>query len=571
MNNETTLVPSEIKKTRLDLKESSGSSVATQVFVTKIVSPDGSLAVRSPGNTTLTIAQTSSTTVLASKPGEKLVLQSALVLPPTETAGVFITDVTSTGVVGKKIFTPDGKVLLSCSSDTDVVRVHVGSEGIAGTYTPSVVVNGVNAVMAETSTKRWFEGYADITIGFGDTLVGASTVFGVSNTVTVTRAAEGPQITSLVWGSYPGSQTSLKMGDQIGFTVYSDNTASTVTITGGIATNTTVVNAINGVATGTLTVGSGSGPLSVSVSARNDFGTKGNTITSPTLLLDQVAPSFGTATVSYPAGQGALGIGDSGSVACTVTNADSVAYSSPSLLISAGYQATKSVTNPATGVTLSGTNYHMVATKLSNGAVTTKDVLVKVTTVAPTAAITIVSSGRLVSSPSGIDYEVRITPDQTLSAAPSLTASAGAWQGSWTLVGSYWSRLLRVVDAVPRGAATFSALSMSGLSLLSGSTISSGAAYVVGGMSSRTLTFAAFSRVAALGAAVLDQTKTSASIVGGNTLTRQGSNAVVANGFYIANADGTYNANGSYIGLSDTGLVGANTSGTLQVTFAEVA
>ena len=114
-------------------------------------------------------------------------------------------------------------------------------------------------------------------------------------------------------------------------------------------------------------------------------------------------------------------------------------------------------------------------------------------------------------------------------------------------------------------------MSLPGLSGLTGSTITSGESYTVGGMSSRTLTFAAFSRVTVLGCAVGDQTKTSASIVGGNTLDRYTSAAVVANGYYIANSDGSYNANGAYLGLSDSSLAGANTSGSLQATFAEVA
>lgn len=74
-----------------------------------------------------------------------------------------------------------------------------------------------------------------------------------------------------------------------------------------------------------------------------------------------------------------------------------------------------------------------------------------------------------------------------------------------------------------------------------------------------------------MGCAVGDQAKTTASIVGGNTLARYASDGVFPNGFYIANADGSYNPNGSYLGLSDSALAGANTSGTLQASFAEVA
>lgn len=134
-----------------------------------------------------------------------------------------------------------------------------------------------------------------------------------------------------------------------------------------------------------------------------------------------------------------------------------------------------------------------------------------------------------------------------------------------------WRRSLRISDAVPRGAATFSDLSMNGLSNLAGDSITSGADYIVGGLSTRTLTFPAFSRTVAIGASVGDASKTSATIVGGNTLARQTTSAVVANGYYIADSTGGANPTGSYLALSDTALAGANTTGTLQVSFEEAA
>ena len=54
-------------------------------------------------------------------------------------------------------------------------------------------------------------------------------------------------------------------------------------------------------------------------------------------------------------------------------------------------------------------------------------------------------------------------------------------------------------------------------------------------------------------------------------LARQTNNAVVANSYYIANADGSYNAQGEYLGLSDTAFAGSNTTGSLVVVFGEVA
>lgn len=119
--------------------------------------------------------------------------------------------------------------------------------------------------------------------------------------------------------------------------------------------------------------------------------------------------------------------------------------------------------------------------------------LVKIATTAPTASIT--SPARLTSSPGGTNHEIRIYPSQALLTAPVLNAPVGAWQGAWVSSGSYWSRFLRVNDADPKGSHTFNGLVISGLAGVAGSAITSGSGYVLGGMSLRTVTFPAFSRV----------------------------------------------------------------------------
>ncbi len=160
---------------------------------------------------------------------------------------------------------------------------------------------------------------------------------------------------------------------------------------------------------------------------------------------------------------------------------------------------------------------------------------------------------------------------QELSALPQLNASLGAWQGGWTLSGSVWRRTLRITDDVPRGTGVFSGLLVTGLTGLDGATITSGSLYTVGGMTARTITFPAFSRVAPLGAPVALAAKTSAQISGGAVLTRYDDAGVRSNGYYIANAAGAHDPNGAYLGLSDAAFAGANTTGGLTAEFSEVA
>lgn len=484
------------------------------------------------------------------------------------TTGAFVLDVTNTSVVGAKVY--ETSALVSCSVDTAAVRVWVGCEGDASAYTPTMTVNGVAATLTESATKRWFTGYADIVLPeTGPNTVTARASTGSSGVATITKLAGGPEIQNVTFGAYPGTQTALKNGDVISVTITADSSATEVFVTGGSVVSGGPFAVTAGVATGTVTIGVATGSQTFTVAARNSFGTFGGTFTTPALNLSQTYPSFGAMTVTYPNGQGALGTDEAASVVCTVTNADEVTYTATGLSVPAGYAATKIVTNTSAGYVATGVNYTITAVNSANNATASFSGLVKIATTVPTAYIT--SPVRLVSSPSGQDSEIRIYPTQALLSAPSLDAQLGVWQGSWVNNGSYWSRMLRISDAYAKGAATFSNLSLTGLSGIAGSTITSGASYILGGMSSRTLTFAAFARVTALGCAVGDQTKTSASIVGGNTLSRYSNANVVANGYYIANADGSYNANGAYLGLSDSSLAGANTSGTLQATFAEAA
>lgn len=492
-------------------------------------------------------------------------------------AAIFITNVTASGIVGSFTYepsTPPNQVMESCSTDSLNVRVHVVSSGPVESYSPTVTVNGVPAIMSETSTKRWFSGYADITLVPGANVVTAEADGGSVDTATITVLGSGPAVQSVVFGAYPGSQTELKAGDVISFTITTDMDATNVTINaGGAAQSAVTVPVTAGVATGNITISSASGAQTVTVKAQNSFGTYGADFPSSALTLNQTYPTFSAVVVAYNGGKQALEAGESSLLTCTVSNSTSVSYSSPHLSFGSPstYSVTKSFTNTFSGYFGSGSNITITATRAANGAVASTAGLAKIATVAATGAISITPSGRLTSSAAGIDYTVRITPSQQLSSAPSLNASHGAWQGAWTASGSDWIRTLRITDAVARGTGTFTDMVLTNLSLLTDSVITSGQNYTVGGFSSRAVTFPAFSRVAPIGVNVADQTKTTAQLVGGASMTRYTDNAIHADGYYIANSDGTYNPTGSYLGLSDSVFAGSNTSGTLQASIQEVA
>lgn len=487
---------------------------------------------------------------------------------------VFILDVSpfSSGIVSGKTYVDGGPELLSCTSDTTTVNVLVGCEGGPNKYEPTVTVNGQPVTLSESTTKRWFTGFATVTLTAGQTnTLSAVSDAGTTDTADVVVVGAGPAITAITFGAYPGSQTELKSGDTIFITVSTEASATSVTVLAQGATTGTVLAASGGTATGTITISNATGAQVVSAKARNSFGTFGNEFASAALQLNQTYPAFSSLTVTYPASQQAINDGETATVACSITNADSISYTSSSLTITSPstYAINKTVTNSVTGY-VNSVNYNISATRAANNATSTTSTSVRIATVAPAATLSQVPSGRMVSSPAGTDYEIRITPSQVVNAAPSLTASHGVWQGSWTNMGGYWKRALRVNDAVARGSGSFSNLTLTGTSGIQGTVISGGSAYTVGGFSSRTVTFPAFSRVAPLGVTIADVTKMSAT-VGATNLTRYTDNSVHSNGFYPANSDGTYNATGTYVGLSDSTFAGSNTTGTLQATVQEAA
>lgn len=493
---------------------------------------------------------------------------------PPGAKALFITDITpiSGGVIGDKVYTPDGKEILSCASDKDNVIVSIACEGGHDEYTPTITVDGIPVTITETSTKRWFTGSVNITIESGVNTITAESSTGTVTTVDVTRVGVGPAILSIVIGSYPGVQTEVKQGDLVPVTITTEPDAEEITILSSTTCNATTIPVVGGVANGNITISTGSGSLTFTAKARNSFGTFGEIFTSPFITINQTYPSFSSFVVTYPVGQLAIKDTESATVSCTVSNFDTISYSGTGLSVDdQNYAVTKTITSTSAAYVVTGTNYTITATRAANNATATGSTLVKLATAPPTASISIAGTPtRLVSSPAGIDYEIRVTPSQQLSSAPTLVSSAGVWQGSWTLNGSYWKRNLRISDADSRGIKSFSGLTLSSLSLVPGSVINAGDSYTVGGLSARVLTFSAFSRVAPIGAAVAIESKTSSSIVGGNVLVRYQSNAFQSNGYYIANVDGSYNPTGSYLGISNTDFSSSNTTGTLQLNFEEV-
>lgn len=507
---------------------------------------------------------------------------------------VYITDIvpTSAGIVGQKTYDPNtipaNAVLTEASSDNANVRVKIFAEGGNAFYSPTVTVNGVQATLTKiaSDSSRVYTGQADIVVGSGATTIDVESSTGATASAVVHLAGAGPVVGALSIGALPGSQTEVKSGDvvQVSGVVPNDATYVEVIAGGAASALSSLVLGATGSAgsgnrtfSGSFTVSGLSGAQTIQARARNALGTYGTTVTSSnSVTLNQTVPTIGTITIAYPASQSALKGTEAATVSSVVTNADTVAYTSSANLSVASastYAAAKTVSRVSGTYVVGVNNYTITATKASNGATASRSAAISIADIAPTAAISIAGSpARLISSPAGQSYTVTITANQSLLSAPSLTAASGTWTGSWSGSGTTWTRTLVITDAATKGSFNFSGLSLPNLAGVTGNTISSGSAYVVGGFTRRTLTLAAFEQQVAIGTSVTNIAKVNAKYAGaGSNLTYQASTDDLFQGFTITDVFGLFSATGGYLFITDQAYAGANTSGTLMVEVEEVA
>lgn len=514
--------------------------------------------------------------------------------------GVFFTNIapTTSGIVGEKEYVPGtvpaNRVITDGTTDTPNVTVTLIAEGTGSFYSPTITLDsqpalpGLPAVVAlseDPSDKRFFTGSYNLTgITADDYTITATSSTGAVGVIEIHRAGAGPNVASVTIGALPGSQTEVKSGDVVQVSGIVPNAATYVeVIAGGAASalSAQTLGANDSAApgyknfSGTFTVGSGTGSQTIQARARNVLGTFGaNAVSTNSVVLNQTYPTIGARTITYPVGQSALKGAESASVSATVTNADTVSYTANNLSVDSPstYAPTKTVTRTGGGYIIGTNNYTITATKASNNATSTASSAISIADTAPTASISIVGNPpRLQATTAGNDYTVRITPNQTLNAAPTLTASSGTWQGSWVNNAGVWSRVLRINDSSPKGAQTFSNLQLTNLANVVGTTITSGGTYAVGGFPTRTITFPAFARYAPIGTSVTDISKVTASYTGATTLTRYSDTGDHFQGFTIVDSDGNYSPTGNHLFISDAAFAGSNTTGTLQLDVTEAA
>lgn len=474
----------------------------------------------------------------------------------TYTPALFIQGVQSSGILSDFVWVVEDKQLASASTDSSEVTITVLAEAASNEIQPVVTINGVQASVQETATLRWFSGTATISLILGHNTITATSASGSTTSVDILRVGGGPSVLGVTIVSPESPRTHYKAGDQISIEITVEEEASHILIDSyGASGNSYLVPATNGSITTNFICSASVGSAPIRVSAKNSFGTYGDKFTSVNVPIDQLAPSI-SLFIAYPSGQYAVAENQELEISFTGGNYTGLSWIIPqefSVQTESIYKCISQITGNRT--------FSVTATKVSNGTTSMSSLGVKIVNQPPTLFIAIDGSPTtLRRATSGTAYTLRIVSDQQLM---SLQIAGTSMSPSTDRV--TWTGTIRIYDTTPIGNFTLTADATGS----AGHTTTQDRTFTVGGFSSRTITWPAFSRVAPLGLAVFDQSKVSVSL-GMKVLTRQSDAVDRPNGFFVADANGAYNPNGSYIALSDVAFAASNTTGTLQGTVQEI-
>lgn len=407
-----------------------------------------------------------------------------------------------------------------------------------------------------------------------------------------------PEILTLQFtGSYPGSQTELKEDDTINVVGTTDYPATHIEVLDYEAGQAVLID-LGGKYTNfnvTVTIAD-RGDVSVFRPARcrayNVAGEHGssrdtNTGGGSTELVhlvrcNNLAPSFTDNGTTFPIGQTAFKGAETGSQDTTVSDYDTLVYSSPHGDFSIGspttYLQDKPIqcTNPG-DYNDSVTNFRIVATRAANAVVSTFNKVIEVADVAP--IITMVQPmARLQSGgndgTSAPNHVITASSDQNLVAAPDVVlgvVGGGTWQGGGFAGGpKNWTRSLQVHDddVKSSGAWTLSVpvANNAGLNATIAGT------QVNGGFVARSVTFAPYSQTAFINVQPGDYSKIQADIFTATNQsavrhTPQGDTADAVDEYTIL----VMGVSPATVFWNDLAAANGNSTGTAQLTDLEEA
>lgn len=478
-----------------------------------------------------------------------------------QSGGVFISSISSDGIISDVEWFVVDRHIKRASTDTDSVTVTAIIDGYSGSYMPTAKICGIDAVISETSSLRTFIATATIPVSIGDNDIVVDASNGGSSSAIVTRMPPGPSVISVSFAAPASPSTHYKAGDTLLLQVKTDELATSISVLAKGASSSLVVHeVVAGIASFSVTISSVATSDRIYCIARNSFGTVGEEFSSELVPISQESPSV-SVSIAYPGGQFGAKTGDIVTVSTTASNFSDFKFTfDPGLSGTDVFEPTKLVSVLST----EGSDYdsvHAVALLEKNGTSFATSAQVLIANVPAVLAISISTNpSRLTRSPLGTSYTLIVESSQ-----PLMSLSVAGVTMNPSANRKYWTGTVKIYDSTPIGGYSITANSVGA----AGHPGSSTGTFQVGGFSSRSIVWPAFSRVAPLGLQVSDQSRVSCSI-GTKVLTRYTDAADRSNGFYVADVNGAYNPNGSYIALSDAAFAASNTSGTLQGTVQEV-
>lgn len=491
------------------------------------------------------------------------------------------------GNVTEKVYQDEaGTVLQSCKVS------HLDIEISLKASYPLVDIGGSTYQLAPSPDEGHYSAVVLVTVSAGPVSVQLQTpenTPGATDTVDVTYDAPPEILTLEFTGGYPGIQTELKAGDTFQLTGTTDKDIDAIDIQdyGAMGSSLEVVAVgTSFLVTGTIADrGTTTQNLSARVRPRApggalgavaDTNTGGGGVDGVNLVkLNNTYPSISWGAITYPAGQQALKGSESATVVANLANYTSRVFSHP--LGELNFTGTPpNINAQRVGGTynVSNNNVRCTLVRAENGAQTISETLVKIANVAP--IINVSAASRLRSGgndgTSIQNHTITIQSNQQLlSAAMDAAPGGGAFTGSWAGGPSNWTRTLQVHDNDAKGNYSWQNLVATGLAGLVTNSITAGAAYVLGGFVSRTLTFGPFATTTTMNVEVVDFSKLQAGVF---TATSQaalrqaiGTPPSVTNGYTILSAG----VKPTTVVWLDTAAAGSNSSGTAQITNVQEA
>lgn len=501
--------------------------------------------------------------------------------------GVFITDITpinSGDNVGNKIYEDVENVQLrEVTTTASAVRVKVLA--ITGhTHYKPVVTIGENIVqLSPLSDKPLFEGFLNVVIV--DEKITATHEDGASHTVLI-RKESPPKIESLKFvGEYQGIQTELKENDIHKIEIKTDVPIVKAEMADFGAFKSRVINISGTILTvDGIVANRGNTPqlLPARVRVQRSSGswsewyttnTTGNVEKVNVIKLNNLKPTINITQIIYPANQQALKDNELAKVVNTITNYDSVQYTSPNSQLNISNTATfeneKNVTRLSGAYNVSVNNFTITAKRNANDST---NVISTIVFIAHEFQVVTISNqfSRFQSSQAGEEYWMKLISNQRLIETPTLQIPNGTWVGSFTTTNNTeWTRYIKVYDSDTKGAFSYFGLVTKNLAGRTVNVISGNDTYTLGGFKTKRIFFAPYSPISNLNVIVTDFTKLNAVDTNGYVMTYQSDKSNKVQGFTITDSNGNLQAPYTHVFNCWADAVIANATGNYYFDISE--